>query len=111
MATWLDYKEIITIVTVTAATGLWVLLRGWFQVQRDRKVIERWLKINTRDEPGESHVNVPELSQRLGLLDDRMNKAIAKSQIILRSQKDVNQIRIWRQEPQNIYDKRGVRWV
>ena len=111
METWLDYKEIISVVIVTAATGLWMLLRGWFQVQWDRKAIERWLTLKTHDEPGESHVNVPELSKRLGLSDNRINKAIAKSQIILRSKNDVNQISIWRQEPQSIYEKRGVRRI
>ena len=111
MDNWLDTKAIITAGILAVAGGQWALLQFWFRTQRDRKAIDRWLKINTRDEPGESHIAVSDLSKRIGLSEDRVNKAVAKSHIVLRSERDVNQISIWRKEPQSIYEKRGIRRV
>src|SRR6266487_5775062 len=89
---------------------LWLAKVLWerFRLRRDSKAIEEWLKTNTRDEPGESHRNVSEIACHLGLSEDRVNQAVARSHAILRSDEQVDQISIWRQEPQSIYEKRGL---
>lgn len=100
---WLDLKEILVL--------FWAPLNAGLQVRRNRNAIEKWLRVNTRDEPGESHVTVTHLSKTLGLSEDVVNKAIATSKVTLRSKKDVNLISIWRLEPQIRYDKHDMRFL
>lgn len=89
---------------------LWLAKALWerFRLHRDAVAIEQWLWTHTQDEPGESHRTVSEIALRLGLSVDRVNRAVAHSRAIFRSDGDFDLVSVWRQEPQSVYDKRGL---
>lgn len=111
MNTWLDPKAITTAVIVGLLGVLGVLCRDRLRAYRDGKVVVQWLRANTRDEPGESHRTISEISRSLGLTEDRVNKAIAKASDIHRSKANVHEVSVWRDEPQSVYERRGPRFV
>jgi len=81
---------------------------NWWQLRQRRKVVEDWLRNNTRDEPGESHRKLSDIALNLGLSDDEVNKSIIGNARVFRSKVTPDLISVWRQEPQSIYEKRGV---
>jgi hypothetical protein len=91
-------------------------LLGWFALQArsraqemlDRRRVHRWLRSNTRDEPGESHVDTATPAKGTGLSEDRVRRACMSSQLVYRFPKQPEQWSVWRREPQSIYEKRGV---
>jgi hypothetical protein len=108
MNAWLDLKTLVTGLILSVAGWFGVIARDRLRVRREGKAIEQWLHANTRDEPGESHRTITYIAHNLGLPEDRVNKAIAQSRVIFRSKKNVDQVSIWRQEPQSVYEKRGI---
>jgi len=74
----------------------------------DRRCVYRWLLSNTRDEPGESHVDTATLAKGTRLPEDRVRRACMSDQSIHRFPKEPEEWSVWRQEPQSIYEKRGL---
>lgn len=75
---------------------------------RDRRRVHRWLRSNTRDEPGESHVDTGTLAKGTGLSEDRVRRACMSSRPVYRFPKQPEEWSVWRREPQSVYEKRGV---
>jgi hypothetical protein len=80
----------------------------WWQRRQRRKVVENWLRDNTRDEPGDSHRKLSDIALNLGMSEDEVNKSIVGNSRIFRSTKMPDHVSVWRQEPESIYEKRGV---
>lgn len=99
------------LVTVVGALAIAVLAfcGRWTRRLYDQCQIRRWLFANTRDEPGESHVSTSAIAAGVRLPEGRVDHACMSSRRILRSEQGLWSI--WRQEPQSVYDKRGIRIV
>ena len=75
---------------------------------RDRKKVYEWLRLNTRDEPGQSHVDTITLGKGTQVTEERVRKACMSDQRIYRSSSEPERWSVWRQEPQSVYEKRGL---
>jgi len=111
MNNWLDIKNVATGVILLAVGWMAREIFGWIRYRLDGKKIENWLRDNTKDEPGESHKTIANISRVLGLPDDRVVKGIAKNRSIYRSSTNTEDVSVWRAEPESIYERRGVRFV
>jgi hypothetical protein len=93
------------------ASAVAVVLLGWMitrvQAGLDRQRVHRWLRANTRDEPGESHVTTEAIAKGTGLPDSRVRRACVSDVRVFRPQSQPEQWSVWRMEPQSIYEKRG----
>jgi hypothetical protein len=86
------------------ATAIYRRVRIW----RDGCKIQRWLVSTTCDEPGESHKSLLEISEGICLSKERVRVACLLSSRIFQSITNPGNYSIWRQEPQSIYEKRGL---
>lgn len=100
--------SVATAVAVAAAVGFfwWVVARVKGRI--DRRKVYKWLHANTRDEPGESHVNTQTLAKGTGLPEERVRIACMSDHRIFRAEDPPECWSIWRAEKQSIYDKRGL---
>ncbi len=105
-------ENILIGVLIFVATGLlcWggTLLKRRVSEAIDRHMVYKWLRLNTRDEPGESHVDIVTLAKGTRLTEDRVRKACIFDKRIYRSSGDPERWSVWRQEPQSVYEKRGL---
>jgi hypothetical protein len=106
-----DGKSILTGIILLSVSGTATALFGWLRCRREGKKIEKWLRENTKDEPGKSHRTVANIARVLGMHEDHVNKAIAKKPAIYRSSKNNAEVSVWRAEPESVYERRGVRVV
>jgi hypothetical protein len=91
-------------------------LLGWLATIISRRIIEaddrrkvfKWLQLNTRDEPGESHVDTVTLAKRTRIPEERVRRACMTDLRVHRFADDTEQWSIWREKPQSIYEKRGL---
>lgn len=101
------------VVTVAGAAILagagFVLLR--IRAARDRRKVSAWLRANTRDEPGESHLPMTPIAKGTGLPEERVRVACMSEPTIYRASGDEEEWSVWRQEPESVYTKRGIRFV
>lgn len=99
---------VITAILTFIAIGLlgWLITLGRSILDRHR--VYKWLKSNTHDEPGETHVDTPTLAKGTQLPEERVRRACMSDQRIYYYSKDFDQWSIWRKEPQSIYEKRGA---
>lgn len=74
----------------------------------DRKRVYLWLQFNTRDEPGKSHVDTITLAKETRLTEEQVHKACLSDQRIYRSSGNPELWSLWRQEPQSIYEIKGI---
>jgi hypothetical protein len=74
----------------------------------DRRRVYMWLRSNTCDEPGESHVDTITLAKGTRLPEERVRRACMSDQRIYRSSGEPERWSPWRQEPQSVYEKRGL---
>ncbi len=74
----------------------------------DRRRVYLWLQSNTHDEPGKSHVDTITLAKGTRLSEERVRKACMSDQRIYRSSGEPERWSTWRQEPQSIYETRGI---
>lgn len=75
----------------------------------DQGKVHRWLASNTCDEPGDSHVGIPIIAKGTRLPEDRVHLACMPDKRIHRwLSNEEEQWSVWRQEPQSIYEKRGI---
>lgn len=99
--------------------ALIILLLTWvaprvtslFHLQRDGKKIYKWLELNTRDEPAESHKSLLEISVGTRLPEKRVKEVCLQYRKIFISIDKPENFSIWRAEPQSVYEKRGIRTV
>ena len=69
----------------------------------------RWLKANTRDESGQSHLDLLTISKGTGLSEERVRRACMSDKRIYVFGKEPNlSFSVWRQEPSSVYEKRGI---
>jgi hypothetical protein len=75
-------------------------LLGWFKIKGfsifDRHKIYKWLKSNTKDEPGESHVDTITIAKGSKLPEDRVRRACMSC--------NKEQWSVWREQPQSSYE-------
>lgn len=79
-----------------------------YQLTRQKNALISLLRKNTRDEPGESHISVSEAALHLGITIEEVNRLVSSTEEILRSRLKPDQISIWREDSQSIYEKRGI---
>src|SRR5262245_22824087 len=98
------------IIAIISGAGLAAL--GWgatrFRDVLDRRAVYRWLRGNTRDEPGESHVATVALAKGTALPEDRVRRACMADRRIHRGPGNDELWSLWRAEEQSIYEKRGL---
>jgi hypothetical protein len=103
-------------ILITILSGVAIGLLGWgatFLKRRvgeaaDRRKVHKWLQLNTRDEPGKSHVDTITLAKGTQLTEERVRKACMSDPRIYRSSGEPEQWSLWRQEPPSVYEKRGL---
>jgi hypothetical protein len=84
-----------------------VLIR--FLIERNNQFrVYNWLKRNSTDEPGESHKTLQEIAIGTRMSEDQVSRACRKNKKVYQSVGDSNLYSIWRQEPQSVYEKRGL---
>lgn len=105
---YIDNKIIITGIISFIILGF----LGWFKIKGislfDRYKIYKWLKANTKDEPGESHVDTITIAKGNKLSENRVRIACIAHQKIYRYSNGKELWSVWRKEPQSIYEKRGI---
>jgi uncharacterized protein YneF (UPF0154 family) len=83
-------------------------LLGWFKIKGfsifDRHKIYKWLKSNTKDEPGESHVDTITIAKGSKLSEDRVRNACMSCNKIYRYSNGKEQWSVWREQPQSCYE-------
>jgi hypothetical protein len=99
-------------IVITVLSSVAIALLGWL-VTRTRAMVDRrrvyaWLRSNTRDEPGESHVDILTLVKGTRLPEERVSRACFSNKWIHRSSGSSEQWSVWREQPQSIYEKRGI---
>jgi hypothetical protein len=99
---------IVTTILSAAAVALlgWVVAK--FSSTLDRRKVHLWLSSNTKDEPGESHVDTARLAKGTRLPEDRVRRACMSDRRIYHLAQEPEQWSVWRKEPQSIYDKRDL---
>ena len=96
--------------------GLFVVLLLWcatiryarWRMRTDSNKAYEWLHNNTRDYPGESHRKTTEIAKATGLSEERVCAVCVADERIHRSSKQPDQWSVWREEPESIYNKRGL---
>ena len=109
MATWLAAQRLTTGGSVVFVLWLTTALRRRIRLYRDTRALEEWLWSHTEDEPGQSHRTVSELAGCLQLSEARVNRAVTHSRAIFRSAVSIENVSVWRQEPQHIAEECGLR--
>ena len=83
-------------------------LLGLFKIKGfskfDRHKIYKWLKSNTKDEPGESHVDTITIAKKSKLSEDRVRNACMSCNKIYRYSNGKEQWSVWRERPQSCYE-------
>src|SRR2546425_12411514 len=101
-------EAILTAVASAAALGLlwWFVAR--VRAALDRRKVHKWLRANTRDESGESHVTIETLAKGTRLSEDRARRACMSDPRVHHLQGRPERWSVWRKEPQSIYERRGL---
>ena len=86
------------------------LYKNYYNYRRKSELVT-WLRLNTKDLPGESHKNISEAVCDLNVSLDVINRIVSNSNEIFRSQSNPSLISIWRQEPESVYEKRGITYI
>jgi len=93
--------------SVILALILWFIGggRAWW----DRRKVYQWLKANTNDKPGDTHVDTVTIVKGTCLPEDRTHKAcMSCSKIYCYTSHNKTQWSIWREEPQSIHTGKSV---
>jgi hypothetical protein len=110
-------KQLLTQIIIPIVTALVIAFLLW-QGAAFRKsivlwwrslVVYRWLKMNSHDEPGESHKTVDEICEGTRLSPDEVVESCRRNRKIFRS--DRGNYSIWRREEQSVYEKHGIRFL
>ncbi len=82
--------------------------RRWGLGCMDRRRVRQWLLENTRDEPGESHLEISRIASGMRLSEARVLRACLVSKHVCHSKANPALWSVWREEPQSVYEKRGL---
>src|SRR5438094_691437 len=98
----------------TIVAGLVMIALRWSwglaRAARDRRTVYHWMHGNTRDEPGKSHVDTAAIAKGTRLSEPRvLDACMTESRIFRSTAAAPTRWSVWRQEPQSVYEKRGVR--
>jgi hypothetical protein len=94
---------------VTAVVGgLLVFLGGRVREPSDQRRVVKWLRQNTKDELGASHENTRTIAKETGLPEERVRRACMIDDRVYLFQGPPEQWSVWRQDPQSIYETRGL---
>lgn len=86
-----------------------VLAKSLIQNWLDRRKVFEWLRSNSQDEPGESHVDTATIAKGSKRTEARTRRACMSDKRILRfADGEQESWSVWREEPQSIYEKRGI---
>ena len=99
---------ILSAIAIGILGWLAVLARSRTRDMLDRRCVYRWLRSNTRDEPGDSHIDTATLVKGTHLSEDRVRRACMSDQRIYRFPKQPEEWSVWREESQSVYEKRGL---
>ena len=93
-------------------SSLWELLSKSFFKYRDQRAVHDWLKNNTKDYPGSSHVSMIDIVKGTCLSEERVRIACETDKRIFHYCEG-NEIiwSVWRKNPQSIYEKRGLLFI
>ncbi len=83
-------------------------LRQWWLLKRDMSMVSAWLRANTKDEPGESHRSTEAIADRTGIPKHRVVAACLAHKRVFQSKGDASLWSVWREEPESIYNRRGM---
>lgn len=104
--------QLILAIVLFVVTGflawLGLLVKSRVRYMLDRRCVYRWLRSNTRDEPGESHVDTATLAKGTRIPEDRVRRVCMSDPRIYHFPVSPEKWSVWRREPQSIYEKRGV---
>lgn len=86
---------------------------GWCanraRLRLDRRRTCGWLKSNTRDYPHESHVDLLRICKGTQLPEERVRRALMSDPRVYVFGKEPELLwSVWREEPESIYEKRGI---
>ena len=101
-------KEIALILIGALIAPVFSLLCKQVNRWRNKQRIYKWLCANTRDEPGESHLNSHKIAKGTELTEDIVIQCCMTDSRILNSPYDKSLWSVWREAPQSIYEKRGL---
>lgn len=89
------------IITVAAGFLVWcaAMFKNWIRDIMDRRKVYSWLRSNTRDELGASHVDLRTLSKGTRLPEERVLRACVSDERIYRFSNEPDQWSVWRKEP------------
>jgi hypothetical protein len=97
-------NQIVTGIILSIILGL----LGWFRIKGfstfDRYKIHKWLKSNTKDEPGQSHIDTITIAKGTKLAEDRVRSACMSCNKIYRYYNAKEQWSVWREQPQSCYE-------
>lgn len=99
-------------IVIAVLSSVAIALVGWLatrlRAMADRRRVHTWLPSNTRDEPGKSHVDTLTVVKATRLPEERVRRACLSDRRIFRSSNGGEQWSVWREQPQSIYEKRGL---
>jgi hypothetical protein len=98
------YEKII----IAVVSGIILALLTWFvgggRARWERRKVYQWLKTNTYNKPGETHVDTIKIAKGTGLTEDRARNACIVNSKIFRYSNGKEQWSVWREEPQSVYE-------
>jgi hypothetical protein len=99
---------ILSAVTIGVLSWFGVLARAKTRDMWDRRKVYTWLKANTRDEIGHSHVDTVTVAKGTRLSEERVRRACMSDRRIHRFANEPEQWSVWRPKPQSVYETRSV---
>jgi len=98
------------IISIIAGIILFIILGllKWFKSKGfsifERHKIYKWLKSNTKDELGETHVDTITIAKGSKLSEDQVRNACMSCNKIYRYSNGKEQWSVWRKQPQSCYE-------
>jgi hypothetical protein len=99
-------KELVVALIAAALIGLGTVGRKYFVAWNDGRRIYNWLHSTTADKPGESHRTHTDIARGLRLTPKRVANACRQNVRLLTAEDQ--SVSVWREEPQSIYETRGI---
>lgn len=95
-------------IIITIISSIIIALLGWFvaggRAMWERRKVYRWLKSNTHDKPGNTHVDTITIAKGTCLPEDRVRNACVIHEKIFTYSNGKEQWSVWRKEPQSVYE-------
>jgi hypothetical protein len=105
---WTAAKDEVMKAAIAPLSAVGGLLWYLFRRVNDRRRVVAWLRLNSEDSPGQSHLTTVEIAKGMAITEDRVRAACMSAKEIFRYESDKELWSIWRQEPQSVYATRGL---